>query len=322
MICVINALKDTEYYTLGLWGSPVIYYPIQAALESKIFSKVVVTTNCEYIRYLMSLFFGNQIICESCFLNPDLEIDGRAALITPEIIAAMLHVSPEGKSTVAMKNENVSFIVDSPNNFELALVLLRKRNRSIWLRKQVLNRIQEKTPILSQMHTKKEICLVGHSQFDQWNISTLRGYSVRNCGISGITSSEYIDDILKKGLLNYKTDIFCILIGVNDLLLPKTVEEIADDILTMVKYLQSNSKAKLYYLESLLVNGRLDRSNDKIVMLNSLVKSRLESDVSWIDTWRMNDDYGHLDYRYTTDGLHLSQTGYQMLEQILEHSME
>lgn len=66
MNCIIDASLNEKYYTLGLWGKPVIYYPIHAALESRLFKKVYVSTSNEYVIYLVKKYFSDVFIG-----NPD-----------------------------------------------------------------------------------------------------------------------------------------------------------------------------------------------------------------------------------------------------------
>ncbi len=314
--CLIEASDTcfTDYYTLGLWGKPVIWYPIQAALESGMFDRVIINSCNPYIKYLVKEYFDERIVFGQA--NNSIAIDGRAALLTPEGIRRAVQKAYPNKSKELLKcvEEEQAVIVRNELSFELALSMLHKRNRKNWLRCDVLNRISEKTSILKTVQAKS-ICFVGHSQLDQWSISDLCGYTVRNCGINGITAREYIDDILKKGLFSFQDEAYLVLLGVNELVLPISIQDIVEAINDLIIHILGHSNAPIFFVEPLYVNGRLDRNNTQINMLRyGLKQSKLSTVVHWIETDSMNDAYGHLDYKYTTDGLHLNTVGYEIFQ--------
>lgn len=327
MICIIRTdfRGNIDYCTLGLWGKPVIWYVVDAVLSSECFDCVQIKTENQYIEYLVNQFFDDICIVNSYSFNCVL-IDGRAALLTAEGIRAAF---PKFKNLQGMihindflLNDTEKIVVNSENNFELSLAIIRKRDRKKWLKRMVQDRICEKQDVLRNDVSSPSVCLIGHSQIDQWNCDKIGKYTVKNCGISGITSNEYIEYILKKDYLHISDDVIVILIGVNDVTLSVSIQSIRDSIVQMIEMIKELSSAPIYYIESLLINGRLDRSNDQIKELNSLVKQSLLGYVYWIETSKMNDEYGHLDFRYTSDGLHLNRYGYEKLLEIIEASLE
>lgn len=116
-------------------------------------------------------------------------------------------------------------VINSVNEFELALVLKKKQQNRDIIAFMVQKRIEEKKRILSALSTEKSICLIGHSQFDQWNIPEIAGYKVRNCSISGISSFEYNDFILIPNALDCHADLFLIMHGTNDIVWDYTIDE-------------------------------------------------------------------------------------------------
>lgn len=325
MNCIIDATKDEKYLTLGLWGKPVVYYPIRIALDSKLFSNIIVVTESEYVRYIVIELFGNETIITNVFPKNGLLVNGQAVNIstnTLEEIAKNMNESEMVNLENNILNAEESIIVKDVNSFELSLALIRKREKHIWLRKKILERIQTKMSLFSHVVEKNEVCLIGHSQFDQWNITSLMGCPVYNFGISGITAKEYLEDIFEKQLIkNIKGRIF-ILIGANDIILPLTIEEMANSITNLIDKISLKFNAPIYYIETLHVNGRLDRSNKQIDMLNSLVKCNMRKNIIWINTKKFDDPFGNLDYKYTSDGLHLNETGYLVLKKLLEEKLK
>ena len=65
----------------------------------------------------------------------------------------------------------------------------------------------------------------------------------------------------------------------------------------------------------------MDRSNKTIDVLNKNLYECM-SDVRWISTPEMDNEYGELNPAYTEDGLHLNEKGYALLQSITEREME
>ena len=214
-----------------------------------------------------------------------------------------------------------SVVINSRNDFELALILKKKELNAPLLRKQILARIEEKKAIFSD-ENKNGICLVGHSQIDFWNVENLKNHKVRNCGIAGISSKEYYDDILSKNLLKCTEDLYLVMHGTNDIVYELDMCEVVCNIQKTIDYIKERkAKAKIYFLECLTVNGRLDRSNKTILKLNAELRKSLKN-VTMIEASSMNDEYGLLKKDYTKDGLHLSEKGYEVLQKVVEEAID
>ena len=228
MICQILA-GDETYSTLGLWGKPVIWYTVQAVLDAHLFDEIFVQTNSDYIKHLVAWFFADERVSIGYCKSPALSIDSRCALVTPNAIQNRLEALDKQEQPEAW------MVVDSPMNFELALSLLRQRTKPVWLRKMVLDRINEKKEIFNTLTTGKHaLCLVGHSQYDQWEIENISGFQIRNAGVSGITAHEYLNDILRNDLLKLRLDEkVCVLLGVNDIAENRPIDTIAADVVAV-----------------------------------------------------------------------------------------
>lgn len=380
MICIVDGRMENQndicYIGLSLWGNPVIFYPIQSALETNLFERIIVLVDDNYIAYLVEGLFHEKIeisysINKDMFSQDFCILNGRAPLIASETIQkaclvwknnsniALISTSIKKDfyfaNSILCKNffgsitsygingifvfmssnsikiyrnikckhfllgDNESIVVNTKNNFELALVLLRKKNRLTWLKKKILACIEKKhDSITKAIEDSLSICLIGHSQLDQWKIDRLGKYTVRNCGISGITSAEFISYILKKDF-NFDANAFLIMLGTNDLLTRSSYLEIGANILKIVLNIREhNNYADIYFIECLKVNGRLERDNISIDHLNHIIKGKIGHLVNWIKVESLNDRYGNLNYYYTTDGLHLNQKGYEKLQKLVE----
>lgn len=55
--------------------------------------------------------------------------------------------------------------------------------------------------------------------------------------------------------------------------------------------------------------------------MNKSLKHAFSKDVIWISTKMLNDECGNLIKEYTTDGLHLSEHGYMVLEKLVAEAL-
>lgn len=215
-----------------------------------------------------------------------------------------------------------AFIIDSNNAFELALVLKKKQLSAPLLKKAIVERIEEKKNELSKQMNAESICLIGHSQIDNWEVSEIVGLKVHNCGIRGISSAEYNEYILNNSLLNCNSNYYIVMHGTNDIVTEMTDDEIVESIRITFNYIKSrHDNAKIYFLSCAHVNGRLDRDNKRIDSLNVRLKSAFEKDVNYIDVSVLDNEFNELDASNTLDGLHFSNHGYKVLKQLVEKKL-
>lgn len=219
-------------------------------------------------------------------------------------------------------SQTEGIIIKSVNDFEVALVLKNKENKVDVLKKMILSRIKEKRELF-QNRIHNTICLVGHSQLDQWTIDSILGKKVINCGISGISSKEYYDYILRTGGLNCASDLYLVMHGTNDIVLDFSDDEIIEHISKTFDYIiHNNPKAKIFFVKCLHTNGRLERKNSRIDALNCKIETNLPEGIRKIDVDVFDDEYGNLKSEYTIDGLHLSNEGYRLLEILVEKAIQ
>ncbi len=215
-----------------------------------------------------------------------------------------------------------SLVVEDNNDFELALILKKKEQSAAVLQDSIQGRIQEKQQILKG-GMENSVCLIGHSQFDDWDVKKLYGMTVRNCGIRGISSFQYRKLILEAGMLHCGSNAFVIMQGTNDIVSDYTVGQIAGSIRDIVFFVRGhNPDAPIFIVPCLHVNGRGDRSNQKIDECNAALYKLIRGDnMFWVDMEALDDDFGNLKREYTRDGLHLSREGYALFGKLLEGSM-
>ncbi len=215
-----------------------------------------------------------------------------------------------------------SLVVEDNNDFELALILKKKEQSAAVLQDSIQGRIQEKQQILKG-GMENSVCLIGHSQFDDWDVKELYGMTVRNCGIRGISSFQYRKLILEAGMLHCGSNAFVIMQGTNDIVSDYTVGQIAGSIRDIVFFVRGhNPDAPIFIVPCLHVNGRGDRSNQKIDECNAALYKLIRGEnMFWVDMEALDDDFGNLKREYTRDGLHLSREGYALFGKLLEGSM-
>lgn len=235
--------------------------------------------------------------------------------------AFIVHCENTGGESYFKLSPKEAVVINTRNDFELAVVLKKKELNAKILADEILSRIDEKRKVLSCPGGEKGICLIGHSQIDNWDVEELAGRKVRNCGIKGISGFEYKKYILDGQLLECGEDTYVMMHGTNDILYDFTPADIVDNLNQMAAYIKSRKKgAAIFFVSCLHVNGRLDRDNGRIDCLNHALRSGL-SDVYWIDCSEMDDGFGNLKQQYTSDGLHLSPAGYDVLKGIIENEL-
>lgn len=111
--------------------------------------------------------------------------------------------------------------------------------------------------------------------------------------------------------------------GTNDIVKDYSNEEIYESILYTINYIKrQKTNAKILFLSCTHINGRIDRNNKRIDELNNYLYNKLNEEVYWIDTKFLDDEFGNLDRKYTIDGLHLNEGGYQILKDKLEKFLQ
>jgi len=187
----------------------------------------------------------------------------------------------------------------------------RESGRSTYWRQRV-------THFRSLPDTKGEIIFLGDSITDGCNWTELfADIRVKNRGISGDVTDgvlERLDEVLS----SRPSKVF-LMIGVNDLAAGKSLEEIAGNIVRIVKSMHRRSPETEVFLQSVLpVNGDFEmfprhtgRSEDIPLLNRALKRAAEELSCTYVDLYSLfATDGGKLNPEYTNDGLHLTGAGY------------
>ena len=193
---------------------------------------------------------------------------------------------------------------------------------------------------------KKEICnsnnceinfsvddnfvFLGDSITDYYPLEELYdGIPVINSGVSGYNTTDILNNVDKMVTIYNPTKVI-ILIGTNDIRKEIKNEEILANIDEIVnRILKKRPKAKIYIQSVYPVNNTDhevvkrdvvgDRSNEVIMDLNKRIKKLCDDKgYTYINMYdKLVDKDGNLEVKYTTDGLHISNTGYLKITKTL-----
>ena len=83
----------------------------------------------------------------------------------------------------------------------------------------ILNRYLAKR---AEFEKTADITLIGHSLFDMWGdlpdgTPSLAGKSVANLGISGVSTRQYLDVVVRPGYIQHLGQTVFLFLGVNDI---------------------------------------------------------------------------------------------------------
>ncbi len=162
---------------------------------------------------------------------------------------------------------------------------------------------------------KKKIIFVGDSLTEGFDLQKyFPGLEVINKGVYGDNTSGVIKR-LKRDVISENPKQVFLLIGTNDFALKRSIDEIASNIYIIISILKEHIPSNRIYLLSLFPTLNIEnRSNRKIKLLNAKIK--IISDVSKTNFCDLHyyfvNKAGNMYKKYTVDGLHLSEKGYDL----------
>ena len=187
----------------------------------------------------------------------------------------------------------------------------------------ILNRYLAKR---AEFEKTADITLIGHSLFDMWGdlpdgTPSLAGKSVANLGISGVSTRQYLDVVVRPGYIQHLGQAVFLFLGVNDIVKetdysPMQVMSWLEEILRRLQKVAPNSR--YFLLEATPVNNIPTVDNPEIHQLNAYLQEHCPAGLTFVPTqsFFMNKE-GKLDLELCTDGLHFNPRGYERLTQIL-----
>lgn len=158
-----------------------------------------------------------------------------------------------------------------------------------------------------------KIILIGDSITSQFDTQKhLPEFNIINAGIYGDNTTGILAR-LWQDIISESPDKVFLLIGINDIALERTNEEIIENISAISKKINNELKLTKLYLTSILPTRNLEnRSNVRIKELNIKIKNIAEENGNnYYDLFSiMLDESGELKENYTKDGLHLTEDAY------------
>ena len=146
-----------------------------------------------------------------------------------------------------------------------------------------------------------------------------RDFPLVNRGIAG-TDSVWLLDHLKEQVLDLELSKLVIMIGINDIGRGYPIQDIVNRISDIVMAVRQESLFTEIYLLSVLPVSERPEHSSKVKIRNNATVRELNQQlavlpgVTYVDLYDyLTDAQGQLNDTYTTDGLHLSPQGYQVL---------
>lgn len=225
-----------------------------------------------------------------------------------------------GKQGIAyIMNEDDSVDIDGRNDFELAINLMLRRNKKKETEKFVKSRIIEKK--LFNMKINNPITLIGHSYFDKWDVDQILNIGVNNLGVNGSTAELYLENILNVSNWESLGDYVLLMFGTNEIVYEKSVDKIINQINLCIRKIREYKPKKIIFLNITNVYGIINRDNNYINECKVRFKNELCVD-RVISLDELNDSFGWLNSKYTSDGLHLNKDGYEKFKNIIEEGIK
>ncbi|MCK5148131.1 hypothetical protein KAR48_15355 [bacterium] len=246
------------------------------------------------------------------------------------------YVKADGNATLVTSTDDYSYsdpwhydtagYIDLGKQFASALIILQ--NQPLFRTTHSTYYRQQKTQFELLENTAKDIMLLGDSITDcgEWS-ELLPGYLTRNRGISG----DRTDGVLKRmdEILSGRPKKIFLMIGVNDLSLGFSVDDIIANYRRIIRDIRNGSPETKLYIQSLLpVNPAPEYSRFRdhvnktrsIQLLNSRLKDLAKaSGLTYIDLYsHFTVEHNYLNPDYTNDGLHLTGPGYIMWVSLLQ----
>ena len=146
-----------------------------------------------------------------------------------------------------------------------------------------------------------------------------RDFPLVNRGIAG-TDSVWLLEHLKEQVLDLEPSKLAIMIGINDIGRAYPIQDIVNRISDIVMAVRQESLFTEIYLLSVLPVSERPEHSSKVKIRNNATVRELNQQlavlpgVTCVDLYDyLTDAQGQLNDTYTTDGLHLSPQGYQVL---------
>lgn len=155
---------------------------------------------------------------------------------------------------------------------------------------------------------------------------------VVNSGVNGNSTTDILNNMNERVYRYNPTKVF-LLIGTNDITKDRSSNQIVNNISKIVKRIKKNRPSTRIYVISIYPVNNSDnskikkdmvknRTNKQIKEINSKLKEKVKTlDVNYINMYdKLVDKNDNLKLEYTTEGLHISDKGYDIItEEIMKY---
>lgn len=187
------------------------------------------------------------------------------------------------------------------------------------------DRIAEIEEELAELQDEKNVLVLLGDSISEWHpAKRLREKRVVNMGIAGDQADHEEVGMLKRvGLVTKaRPDEVFLLVGINDLANAKPPEQVARDQQKVIRALEAAVPEAMVYVQSVMpTSGDLAHLLPSIQRANKQLHEFVqETRYKFVDLTRAFSDAGtgQLLPELTTDGVHLSETGYKLWTSIIE----
>ena len=182
----------------------------------------------------------------------------------------------------------------------------------------------------------ENIVFLGDSIFWMYDVEKyFEGMNVVNSGISGHKTTDVLDDMKNRVYKYNPSDIF-IMIGTNDVLDSElSNEDTIENVGKIIDAIKENRPYTNINVISIFPVNRTDdekvnhsmvytRNNEDIQIMNTGIKKVCkEKKVTYINVYDLLlDEEGNLKIDYTTDGLHITSDGYEIITNKLKEYLD
>ena len=155
---------------------------------------------------------------------------------------------------------------------------------------------------------EKNIIFLGDS-ITAWNSELKNIENSENFGVPGFISKDIVWQLQGDDEKTISGNTVCLMIGVNDIMMGISLEKIISNIEEIVSMLEKRFE-KIILISVLPIDNL--NLNKEIKELNKNIK-KIEN-IIFLDLHNIFlNEHGIIDYRFTTDGAHLSNYGYEIL---------
>lgn len=189
------------------------------------------------------------------------------------------------------------------------------------MQKSKIQKEQKYKRIKEKRQNGYDICLLGDSLIEFCNIKMISGKKCFNAGVGDATTEDVLK-YLNNHLLTGFFKVFVLILGTNDVKYKYEPQKTVENLLRIFSFISKHySDAKIIYYQLPPVNGRWDRKNSEIEIINSKLLSLSSSSVEFLNFNYLKDRKGNLDKQYTYDGLHFNVQAYELVEKDLMRSI-